>query len=118
MNFRTWLEDEGDDLDRRAFGFAVEDIVTLTPDQIGVQYEGDLENPEYQIQKAGDPVRWAKTVSLRTPIDVRYRGGKFWIEDGHHRWMAAKILKKKLKCRVARIDDNPILALQAKGLEP
>ena len=115
MKFRVWLEDEGDDLDRKAFGFAVEDVVVLSPDQINIQYEGDLENPEWQIQKAGDPVRWAKTVSLKTPIDVRYRGGKFWIEDGHHRWMAARILKKKLKCRIVRIDDNPILALQNKG---
>lgn len=110
------LTDEGDELDRRAFGFAVGDIITLMPDQIGIQYSGDLENPEGAIERVGNPIAWAKSVSLRKPIDVTYRKGQWWLEDGHHRWMAARILQKKLRCRVVKIDDNPILALQAKGL--
>jgi hypothetical protein len=108
--------DEGDALDRRAFGFAVGDIVTLMPDQIGIQYPDDLENSEDAIERMGDPVAWAKSVSLRKPIDVTYRKGQFWVEDGHHRWTAARIRKKQLRCKVVKIDDNPILALQAKGL--
>jgi hypothetical protein len=110
-------DDEGDALDRWAFGFAVGDIITLMPDQIGIQYEGDLENPEGAIEGVGDPVAWARSVSLRKPIDVTYRQGRFWVEDGHHRWTAARILKKKLRCKVVKIDDNPILALQTRGLE-
>jgi hypothetical protein len=110
------LTDEGDELDRRAFGFAVGDIVTLMPDQIGIQYPGDLENPEGAIEGMGDPVAWAKSVSLRQPIDVTYRKGQFWVEDGHHRWTAARIRNKPLRCKVVKIDDNPILALQARGL--
>lgn len=112
MTFSQFLEDDGDDLDRKAFGFAVGDVLTLRPEQINVQYEDDLENPHMQIAKAGGPVVWAKSVSLRKPIDVRFKQGKFWIDDGHHRWTAAKILGKNLKCRVSAIEDNPVLALQ------
>lgn len=104
--------DEGDTLDRLAFGFAVGDVLLLAPEQIGVQYEGDLENVAWAIRKAGGPLRWAKTVKLRTPIEVLYKKGRFWIEDGHHRWTAAKILGKKLRARVVRIDDNPLLAIE------
>jgi hypothetical protein len=46
--------DEGDELDRRAFGFAVGDIVTLMPDQIGIQYPDDLLNPEGAIERGLD----------------------------------------------------------------
>lgn len=120
MNFKKWMEsfNIGDeDLDFHAFGFRNGDVITLSPDQIQLQpHLNDIENVEYAIKHSRlTPVQWARTVSLREPIDVILKDGQFWVEDGHHRWMAAKLLRKKLKCRVD-IKDNPVLALRKKGI--
>ena len=37
---------------------------------------------------------WAKGVDLTEPIDVSFEKNSFYIEDGHHRYYAAKILNK------------------------
>ncbi len=50
---------------------------------------------------------WASKIDLSEPIDVAYEKDKFYIEDGHHRYYAAKILNKKLKVNL-EIKQNPI----------
>lgn len=121
-SFRKFVEAKNphigdDDLDFKAFGFNSGDIIVLSPNQILLNPDwNDIENAEEAIKKSGlGPEGWARTVSFRKPIDVTLKDGKFWVEDGHHRWLAAKILQRKLKCRV-EIKDNPVLALRAKGI--
>lgn len=98
-------------LDRAAHGFSEEDVKTLNPDQLNVKWKMDMENPKQQIKDFGKgPEAWAKTVNLSEPIDVSYENGEFWIEDGHHRYTAAKILGKALNVNL-QIKDNPILKL-------
>jgi len=98
-------------LDRAAHGFSEGDIKTLKPDQLNVKWHMDMENPKHQIKQMGlGPEGWAKTVNLEQPIEVSYESGKFWIEDGHHRYTAAKILNRPLSVNL-EIKDNPILKL-------
>jgi hypothetical protein len=102
-------------LDRAAHGFSESDITTLKPSQLNIKWHTDMLNPIEQIKRSGlSKVGWAKTVSLDTPIDVSYKDGKFWIEDGHHRYTAAKILNKALNVKL-EIKDNPI-KLMGKGM--
>jgi len=98
-------------LDRAAFGFSVEDIKVLTPNQLNIKWKDDLENVIYEISKSGlTEKQWASKVSLEEPIDVSYEKDKFYIEDGHHRYYAAKILNKPLKVNL-EIKMNPIVKL-------
>ena len=100
-------------LDRLAHGFSEEDIKTLAPNQLKIKWKDDLENVKWEINKSGlSPKQWASKVNLSEPIDVSYwedskhkRG--FYIEDGHHRYMAAKILNKLLNVNL-EIKVNPI----------
>lgn len=95
-------------LDRLAYGFSESDIVELMPEKLKIKWKTDLENVKYEIQKSGkSPKSWASQVSLETPIDVSFEKDKFYIEDGHHRYVAAKILKKPLKVNL-EIKSNPI----------
>jgi hypothetical protein len=95
-------------LDRVAFGFAESDIKTLKPQQLTVKYPGDMENPVFEQKQSGlSTQQWAKSVNLSEPIEVSYEGGKFNIEDGHHRYYAAKILNMPLKVNLT-IKDKPI----------
>ena len=89
-------------LDRLAFGFSSEDIKTINPNDLKVKWKDDLENVKYEIKKSGlTPKQWASKINLSEPIEVSYWGDNkhkigFYIEDGHHRYMAAKILNKPL----------------------
>ena len=102
-------------LDRAAFGFAVEDITTLMPHQLHIKWKEDLENVKYEIandiehlvRNGGDKKKWAEKINLTEPIDVSFEKHKFYIEDGHHRYYAAKILKKPLNINL-EIKMNPI----------
>ena len=100
-------------LDRLAHGFSEEDIKILNPNQLKIKWEGDLDNVKYQIEKSGlTPKQWASKVNLSEPIDVSYWGDDehnlgFYIEDGHHRFMAAKLLDKPLNVNL-EINVNPI----------
>lgn len=103
-------------LDRLAFGFSADNITTLTPDQLKIKWKDDLENVIYQINKSGlTPKQWSIKIDLTEPIDVSYWEDKkykrgFYIEDGHHRYMAAKILNKPLNVNL-EITINPIKIL-------
>ena len=103
-------------LDRAAFGFTEEDIKTLNPKQLNVKWDADLENVEFQVNQFAmkhkvslDKAKllWAKKVNLNEPIDVIYEKDKFYIDDGHHRYYAAKILGKSLNVNL-EIHQNPI----------
>lgn len=101
-------------LDRLAFGFADIDITTLNPKQLSIKWKDDLENVKYEIQKTGlNPKVWASKINLSEPIDVSYEKNKFFIEDGHHRFVAAKILNKPLNVNL-EIKTNPITIIAPK----
>ena len=100
-------------LDRLAYGFSEEDIKTLTPNQLKIKWKDDLENVKWEINKSGlTPKQWASKVILSEPIDVSYweddtHEKGFYIEDGNHRYMAAKILNKPLNVNL-EMKINPI----------
>jgi hypothetical protein len=98
-------------LDRLAFGFSDEDIKTINPDQLNIKWHDDMDNVKWEQQKSGlSKVAWAKTINLSEPIDVVFEKNKFYIDDGHHRSYAAKILKQPLNVNLV-IKMNPIVAL-------
>jgi hypothetical protein len=112
---------EMDVLDREAFGMVNDEIVELRPDQITIAYPGDLEAAEHDMagltirsasgksRKAKSRREWAEAV-LRgaPPVDVSVRGvGVIALLDGHHRYLAAKELGRKIKAKVS-IEANPI----------
>ena len=103
-------------LDRLAFGFADSDIVTLNPDQIHIKWKDDLDNVKWEIKHSGlTPRKWAEKINLSEPIDVSYETNKkgvnhFYLEDGHHRYTAAKILKKPLNVSL-EIKAKPVRAM-------
>lgn len=101
-------------LDRLAFGFSDEDIKTLNPDQLHVKWHDDMDNVKWEQQKSGlSKLAWAKTINLSEPIDVVFEKNKFYIDDGHHRTYAAKILKQPLNVNLD-IRMNPIITLAPK----
>jgi hypothetical protein len=88
-----------DDLDRMAFGVVSGDIVELSPDQIRIKYPGEIENPEYKFQRGG--MAWARSVDLSEPVEVSINNdGQYELEDGHHRWFAARLTGRKLRAEV------------------
>jgi hypothetical protein len=106
-------------LDRAAHGFSEEDIKTIDPNKLHIKWKDDLDNVKHEIrnyhrevggslQKA--IIQWVKKVDLSEPIDVSFEKNKFYLEDGHHRYFAAKILKKPLNVNLV-IKMNPIVKL-------
>lgn len=117
MEFGPWLWTREqlerlptEELDRMAFGFVSGDTLTLHPKQIVVTSQDDMENVYYQIQRHGNEKAWAKSVSLRKPIDVHLRNGRYELNGGHHRWYAALLTNRKLKA-VVTIQDSAITAI-------
>jgi hypothetical protein len=104
-----------DILDRLAHGFSEEDIKILYPKQLKIMWKDDYENVLWEIKKSGlTPKQWASKINLSEPIDVDYMVHKnkkgFFIQDGHHRYVAAKILNKPLNVNL-EIKLNPIKEL-------
>lgn len=105
-------------LDRLAHGFSEDDIKRLHPKDLKIRWIDDLENVEYEIKQSGlTPKEWAKNIDLKEPIEVDYwedtKDGYekgFYIQDGHHRYMAAKILNKILNVDL-KIKINPFKEL-------
>ncbi len=96
-----------DDLDRMAYGHAYGDTITAHPSRFGIKYTGDLENPQDKFDKGG--MDWARSVDFSKPVDLGIgRHGKLHIEDGHHRWFAAKKLGRKLTGTIVKSDAKPI----------
>jgi len=88
-----------DDLDRMAYGHASGEIIQLNPSQIRIQYPVDISNPEYKFEQKG--MDWVKSVDFSEPVKVSIKqNGKFYLEDGHHRWFAAKKLGLPLMAEI------------------
>lgn len=101
-------------LDMAAFGFTEDTIKSISPKDLNIKWEVDYDNVIWEQQKSGKTKQqWASEINLSEPIDVSFSEGKFWIEDGHHRYYAAKILKKLLNVNI-EIKENPILKLAPK----
>jgi hypothetical protein len=82
-----------------AFGVACGDVVTLSPNDIHIKYPGDLENPEHKFRKLG--MTWVRSVDLSEPVKVCINDkGWYELEDGHHRWYAARKLGVTLRAEV------------------
>jgi hypothetical protein len=98
-------------LDNAAFGFNDKTLTQLLPKQLSIKWKDDYENVLYEVQKSGlSKLNWAKKIDLSQPIDVSFDGKKFYIEDGHHRYFAAKVLNKPLKINL-EIKANPVIKL-------
>jgi len=98
-------------LDKMAFGFSEDEIKTLEPNQLNIKWKDDWNNVKEEVQNSGlSKTAWAKKINLSEPIEVSYKKGKFWVEDGHHRTFAAKVLKKPLNISLS-IEENPIIAM-------
>jgi hypothetical protein len=127
-----------DVLSREAFGIASGDVVDLPVGKITIRWKQDLLNakddmarlvlthpaPEVGVRgapagTASSPRAWAEAV-LRgaPPVDVDLiKGGKYLLQDGHHRYLAAKFLKRPLRA-VVQVSTNPITAILARAQEP
>jgi hypothetical protein len=97
-------------LDQWAFGFT-ENLKQIYPDQLKIIWNDDLENVKYEIKHKGlSDIEFAKSVNLSEPIDVDFDKEGFILQDGHHRYYAAKILNKPLNMKLT-IKANPITKL-------
>jgi hypothetical protein len=98
-----------DQLDRWAFGVVGDEVLKLDPKELTIVHQDDLDNATYQADRyPGGPKRWAKGVSLSEPVDVSVkRPGEIVLEDGHHRYLAAKLSGRKLKAKVT-VKGKPI----------
>jgi hypothetical protein len=104
-------------LDFAAFGFTENSVKEMMPNELTVKWKDDMLNPPEKQKKSGlSKEEWAKTVDLSEPIDVSYDGKNFNIEDGHHRYYAAKILNKPLRVNL-EIKANPISKLSELGYD-
>jgi hypothetical protein len=58
-------------LDRMAFGFARGDIRTLSPGQLEIKWQDDLDNVIWEQKKSGkSEEEWAKGIDLSEPPDI------------------------------------------------
>ena len=114
---KEYAEVDFDDANRQAFGFAEPDIKKIHPKLLNIKWKDDYENAIYQQEKSGlSKIEWSKTVNLTEPIQLSYKNGKFFIEDGHHRYLAAKILNKELNVDDIDIQDKAHLTAVKKAL--
>lgn len=106
---------EIDTLDRWAFGVAGDDVITVKPRDLAIVHLDDLDNAVYQAGRyPGGQAAWAKSVSLEEPVEISVTTpGQFVLEDGHHRYLAAKLLKRSLTGKVS-IKGKPIEELLAR----
>lgn len=99
---------EIDELDKIAFGYTSGQIIDIKTKDINL-YLPDIENAEYKFKIYG--MEWVKSVDLSEPVSLSIKqDGKFYLEDGHHRYFCAKKLGKNL---IAEIDikGNPVLKI-------
>lgn len=111
-----------DILDRAAHGFSKEDVKTISPKLLKVRWHDDLESVKWEVEKSGlSKVEWSKNIDLSEPIDVSFMEEEglekgFYIEDGHHRYYAAKTLGHDLNVKL-EIKVNPISEISNLGYD-
>ena len=101
-------------LDKAAFGFNRRDVLDIPVQDIEIQYTGDYDEALGQLQADRRKVRRYLRIAQREPIEVTYKHGVFYLEDGHHRYVATKMSGEKTIRAVVDIKDNPIVALRRK----
>ena len=92
------------DWDKLLFGFSSGDVIKVPINKINIKYKDDMKNVVgYNMQK------YFKNTPLEKlpPIELSYTNGKYWIEDGHHRYGYAKELGVDTVDAVVEIKDNP-----------
>jgi hypothetical protein len=114
---KEWSDFDFDEINREAFGVTESDVTTLSPSELNIKWTDDLDNVEYEIKNSGKTRKqWAEGVDLSTPIDVILEDGVYKIDDGHHRYSAAKILGKDLPVSL-QINDQPFVGLAKRATE-
>ena len=105
-----------DKLDRWAFGVIGDEVVKLSPKDLTIVHKADLENAEHQASRFVTGLKgWAKRVSLSEPVEVSVsRRGEFVLEDGHHRYLAARLSGRKLKAKIT-VKGKPIEELLSRS---
>lgn len=79
------------------YGFTENSITQLYPKDIKIKWKDDLENVYYEIIHSKlTPKIWSSKINLSEPVDVIFQKNKFFLDDVHHRYVAAKTLKKSL----------------------
>lgn len=106
-------------LDYLAFGVTDGQIKRMPVNMVHIKWTDDMENVEYEIEQFAKKkfisideakIKWARLIDLSTPIDIRLENDKYYVEDGHHRYTASKILNKKVLSKI-EVYQNPILKL-------
>jgi 8-oxo-dGTP pyrophosphatase MutT (NUDIX family) len=96
------------DWDKIAFGFSDGDILTLPLSALRIKYKMDMANVDGKDMAA----YFKNTPFNELPlIEVSYEKGKFWIEDGYHRYGYARQLHLKKVDVIVEIKSNPFLVL-------
>jgi len=99
-------------LDREAFGFVSGETLAVPLGEIHIKYVVDLEDAEGDVTS----VAVARAILARKiPVEIALRRGRLELEDGHHRYVAAKMLGKKSLHAVVEIHDNPITEILARN---
>jgi len=107
-------------LDLAAFGFTPESVKQLMPHQLKIKWKQDLAQAKFEqdeYYRRGMPqTDWARKINLSEPVDVSFDGDNFFLEDGHHRYVAAKTLNVPLNVTL-EIKANPIVKLSDKDYD-
>ena len=99
-----------DILDHMAFGIT-EGLHELPVDQIQIKYADDYRNAMDEIQEG----LWQPEEGIEDePVDVSLERGVYWLEDGHHRFVAFKLAGRPTILADVTIKDNPVRVLMHK----
>jgi hypothetical protein len=95
------------------YGFTENSVKQLYPKDIKIKWKDDLENVYYEIRHSKlTPKEWSKKINLTEPVDVIFENNNFFLDDGHHRYVAAKTLKKQLNVNLD-IRNNPFKIIKS-----
>ena len=114
-NYKDLLKSGGfNDFGLRLFfyGFTENSVTELYPKDIKIKWKEDLQNVYHEIQYSKlTPKVWSSKINLSEPVDVVFENNNFFLDDGHHRYVAAKTLKKPLNVKL-EIRNNPFKLLK------
>jgi hypothetical protein len=84
----------------------VTDITHITPDELKPMNQLELNSAIHDMKSSGmSDEEWAKSVNIAEPISASiYSDGEIKIQDGHHRYLAAKILNKPVSVNLTAIN--------------